>query len=85
MRGQRRVGGVPATVPDRVGIVSAAGASWGGTEGAQWWAGSGSEDAVTMPHSAQLAAKELQGHHGRAVLKERFAYFSPNVMNALCK
>lgn len=74
-QGQKRVGGVPATVPDRVGIVSATSTSWGGTEGAQWWAGSGSKEAVTMPHSLQDPAKKLQGHHGCLILKEKWYFF----------
>ncbi len=55
--GQEWVGGVPVVVPNTVGIVSAAGASWGWTEGSQWWAGSGSEGANTMPHSQHHQAK----------------------------
>lgn len=69
--GQKRVGGVPSTVPDRVRIVSATSTSWGGTEGAQWWAGNGSKEAVTMPHSVQLPAKKLQGHHGCLIFYEK--------------
>lgn len=57
LSGQEWVGGVPVVVPDTVGIVSAAGASWGRTEGSQWWAGSGSEGSNTMPHSQQHQAK----------------------------
>lgn len=55
--GQEWVGGVPVVVPDTVGIVSAGGASWGWTEGSQWWAGSGSKGSNTMPHSQQHRAK----------------------------
>jgi len=57
LSGQEWVGGVPVVLPDTVGIVSADGASWGRTEGSQWWAGSGSEGFNTMPHSQQHQAK----------------------------
>lgn len=60
--GQEWVGGVPVVVPDTVGIVSAAGASWGRTEGSQWWAGSNSEGSNTMPHSQQAPSQILLGH-----------------------
>lgn len=57
LRGQEWVGGVPVVVPDTVGIVSTAGASWGWTEGSQWWAGSGSDGTSTMPLLEQHQAK----------------------------